>query len=241
MAVFFLYFVKSDLSSLRYRTRVHWTSHILQGTRKTRPCLTGHPVYMICYLDLKKKFMYSISVKIWSYCLGYTYWTLHTLRSLFKNIGQSDNSKVALIGSKFECMTWFWSWRLPWFFIENPETYDVYVKSLALIYDGVRQVSGLRKEPVVSVENPTLIPTSHWKRGPRPSRRRLRPSRCEFCTGVLCTELHERVGVLYFSGMWGLVWGSPRRLQVPYVIPRPDVPRHITLLAVLDISSPRNF
>ena len=25
-------------------TRVHWTSHYLRGTRKTRPCLTGHPV-----------------------------------------------------------------------------------------------------------------------------------------------------------------------------------------------------
>ena len=32
---------------------------------------------------------------------------------------------------------------------------------LLFIYDGVRWVSGLRKEPKVSVENPTLIPTSH--------------------------------------------------------------------------------
>ena len=31
---------------------------------------------------------------------------------------------------------------------------------------------------------------------------------------------HERVGVLFFSGISGSVWGSPRRLQVPYVIPR---------------------
>ena len=29
------------------------------------------------------------------------------------------------------------------------------------IYDGARRVSGLRREPVVSVKNPTLIPTSH--------------------------------------------------------------------------------
>ena len=29
------------------------------------------------------------------------------------------------------------------------------------IYDGVRRVSGLRREPVVTVKNPTLIPTSH--------------------------------------------------------------------------------
>ena len=55
------------------------------------------------------------------------------------------------------------------------------------IYDGVRRVLGLRMEPVVSVENPTL----------------------------------------FFSGMWESVWGFPRRLQVPYVIPRPGVPRHI--------------
>ena len=48
------------------------------------------------------------------------------------------------------------------------------------IYDGVRQVWGLRIEPVVYVENPTRIPTSHWKRGIRPSRGRFRPSRCEF-------------------------------------------------------------
>ena len=31
--------------SVGYFTRVHWTSHFLQCTRNTRPCLTGHPVY----------------------------------------------------------------------------------------------------------------------------------------------------------------------------------------------------
>ena len=41
IAVFFLYLVKSDLSSVRYFTRIHWTSHFLQGTIKTLPCLTG--------------------------------------------------------------------------------------------------------------------------------------------------------------------------------------------------------
>ena len=56
----------------------------------------------------------------------------------------------------------------------------------------VRRVSGLRREPVVSVENPILIPTSHWKRWSLPSRGRLRPSRCKFCAGVLCTELATR-------------------------------------------------
>ena len=43
MAVFFGTF-KNYLSSVRYCTRVHCTSHFLQGTRKTRPCLIGHPV-----------------------------------------------------------------------------------------------------------------------------------------------------------------------------------------------------
>ena len=38
---------------------------------------------------------------------------------------------------------------------------------------------------------------------------------------------HDRVGIIFFSGMWGSVWGSSRRLQVPYVIPRPGVTRHI--------------
>ena len=44
MAVFFWYLVKSYLSSVRYRTRLHWTSNFLQGTRDTRPCLIGHSV-----------------------------------------------------------------------------------------------------------------------------------------------------------------------------------------------------
>ena len=26
---------------------VHWTSHILQGTRITRPCITDHPVFTL--------------------------------------------------------------------------------------------------------------------------------------------------------------------------------------------------
>ena len=59
-----------------------------------------------------------------------------------------------------------------------------------VLYDGVRRVSGLRREPVVSVENPTLIPTSHWKIWSWPCRGR--PSYCEFCAVVLCTELATR-------------------------------------------------
>ena len=38
MAVFFWYFEKSDLSSVHYCTRVHWTSHFVQGTKNTQSC-----------------------------------------------------------------------------------------------------------------------------------------------------------------------------------------------------------
>ena len=44
MAVFFWYLGKSDLSSVCYCRCVHQTSHFLQGTRTTRPCITGYPV-----------------------------------------------------------------------------------------------------------------------------------------------------------------------------------------------------
>ena len=40
----FLVPFKSDLSSVRYSTRIHRTRHFLQGTRKTRLCLSGHTV-----------------------------------------------------------------------------------------------------------------------------------------------------------------------------------------------------
>ena len=32
---------------------------------------------------------------------------------------------------------------------------------------------------------------------------------------------NDRVGIIFLCGIWGTVWGSPGRLQVPYVIPRP--------------------
>ena len=32
------------MASVSYGTHVHWTRHVLQGTRNTRPCITGHPV-----------------------------------------------------------------------------------------------------------------------------------------------------------------------------------------------------
>ena len=57
MAVCFWYLVKSDLSSVHYSTRVHWKSHFLQGSRKTRPCLSGHLVCIgipqICLLNMQ--------------------------------------------------------------------------------------------------------------------------------------------------------------------------------------------
>ena len=42
MAVFFWYLGKSDLSSVHVYSSVDCTSHFLQGTRKTRPCLTDN-------------------------------------------------------------------------------------------------------------------------------------------------------------------------------------------------------
>ena len=63
-------------------------------------------------------------------------------------------------------------------------------------YDGVRQVSGLRMEPVVSVENPTLIPTSHWKRGPRPSRGNSHPL---FASSVRVFSAHIWSRILFLS------------------------------------------
>ena len=38
---------------------------------------------------------------------------------------------------------------------------------------------------------------------------------------------HDRVGIIFFRGRLGSVWGSSQRLQVPYLIPRPGVTRHI--------------
>ena len=52
MSVCFCYFVKSDLSSLRFCTRVNWKSPFSQGTRNTRPCLSGHPVLKHPYLNI---------------------------------------------------------------------------------------------------------------------------------------------------------------------------------------------
>ena len=49
MAVCFWYPVKSDLSSVHVFRSVYWTSHFLQGTRETRPCLSGRVVWVHWY------------------------------------------------------------------------------------------------------------------------------------------------------------------------------------------------
>ena len=48
MAAWFWYLVKSDLFSVIYcsvNSSKQWTSPFLQGTRTTRPCLSGQVVY----------------------------------------------------------------------------------------------------------------------------------------------------------------------------------------------------
>ena len=52
MAVPFWYLVKSDTG--------HWKGHSLQGTRNTRPCLTGHPVLL--FLSFCLYFLFSLFI-----------------------------------------------------------------------------------------------------------------------------------------------------------------------------------
>ena len=79
--VCFWYLIKRDLSSVRVCYSVHWTSHILQGTRNTRPCLSGRVVQslpqLFIYFDIlidwrsgysKRKF-----VSIPAYSIGKQY------------------------------------------------------------------------------------------------------------------------------------------------------------------------
>ena len=44
MAVFFWFLIKNEMSSVSYCIGIPWTIHFLQGTRDTRPCLTGHSI-----------------------------------------------------------------------------------------------------------------------------------------------------------------------------------------------------
>ena len=55
MVVFSWYLVKHDLPSVCYCTSVHWTGHFLQGTRKTRPCLSVQVVYITNIIIIKAK------------------------------------------------------------------------------------------------------------------------------------------------------------------------------------------
>ena len=47
MALCSWYLVKSDLSGVHVYSSVNWTRHFLQGTRKTRPCLSGR--FVSCF------------------------------------------------------------------------------------------------------------------------------------------------------------------------------------------------
>ena len=108
--------------------------------------------------------------------------------------------------------------------------------------DGLRRILGLHRKFAVFLENPTLTFTSHWKKiiptlswkTPTLSWKTPTLSLRVPCTEHLhrtCNErvgvFHVRVGIIFFSGRWGSVWGSSRRLQVPYAIPRPGVVRHL--------------
>ena len=53
MASFSWHLVKS--SSVRVFCSVHWRSNFLQGTRKTRPCLSCHPVYVYIYINMNDR------------------------------------------------------------------------------------------------------------------------------------------------------------------------------------------
>ena len=56
-------------------------------------------------------------------------------------------------------------------------------------------------------------------------------------TSVWVQVFNERVGVLFFSGMCGSVWGLLRRLLGLYIISRPGVPSHIYSTGSLRMSS----
>ena len=50
----FWYPITSDLSSVRYCSRLHWTSHFKKVPEKTRSCLTGYPVPCKCFSNCLK-------------------------------------------------------------------------------------------------------------------------------------------------------------------------------------------
>ena len=120
---------------------------------------------MICYLDYFWKFMYSISVSKY----GVTVNILDFLSSLLWKYWPSDYNKVALIGSKFECLPWDCSLTLLRFFNENPDDISCICKKL-LNTDGTWPViygsstrerrSGARPVAPASARSPTFTTIS---------------------------------------------------------------------------------
>ena len=55
------------LSKVRYCTFVNWTSHVLQGTRNTRPCITGHAPCSkeLWKLTLINFFLQKLMINLW--------------------------------------------------------------------------------------------------------------------------------------------------------------------------------
>ena len=41
--------LEKELLFVQSNTSLIWTSHVLQGTRTTQPCLTGHHVHCLIY------------------------------------------------------------------------------------------------------------------------------------------------------------------------------------------------
>ena len=100
------------------------------------------------------------------------------------------------------------------------------ITPLKTMYDGVHRVPGLRREPAVSVEDLTHISVSNWKVDSDPLVRNL----CELRKVWTRTDFSREGRSLLFRGIHRYAWGPPRRLRVPYVIPRPGVPRHMAML-----------
>ena len=63
MDVCLWYPVKSEWSNVRMYSSIHWTGHLLQGTGKTRPCLSGQVVSQISNKKWKLKKVKMLSVK----------------------------------------------------------------------------------------------------------------------------------------------------------------------------------
>ena len=62
MAMLFWYLVKRALPSVGYCTVY---SHFIPGNRKTRSCLTGHPVIILHYLSIKDEGVDVSTSKLW--------------------------------------------------------------------------------------------------------------------------------------------------------------------------------